>query len=129
MATYRAVIEQDADGFSVVFPDFPGCVSGGDTEEQTLDNAAEALSFHIEGMIDDGDAIPAPSRLSDPLPEWCRSYLAMVLVPVDLPGRSVRVNITLDERLLAKIDGAAKSKGMARSAFLSAGAKLMLAGG
>ena len=50
--------------FGVSFPDFPGCVTAGRTLEDARRMAVEALSQHIEGMMEDGDAIPQPSALS-----------------------------------------------------------------
>jgi metal-responsive CopG/Arc/MetJ family transcriptional regulator len=41
------------------------------------------------------------------------------LVPVEMPGRSVRTNITLDEGLLARLDAAATAEGMSRSGFIA----------
>jgi predicted RNase H-like HicB family nuclease len=42
----------------VSFPDFPGCVTAGRTSEEARRRAAEALSFHIAGMVEDGEKIP-----------------------------------------------------------------------
>jgi metal-responsive CopG/Arc/MetJ family transcriptional regulator len=49
-----------------------------------------------------------------------------VLVPVDLPGRAVRANITVDEALLRKIDQAAQASGSTRSGFLAEAARARL---
>jgi len=51
----------DSGAYSVDFPDLPGCVSAGATLEEALSMAREALSLHLYGMIEDGDAIPKPS--------------------------------------------------------------------
>lgn len=48
-------------GYSVDFPDLPGCISAGDTLEESLSMAREALSLHLYAMIEDNDHIPAPS--------------------------------------------------------------------
>jgi len=50
-------------GISVTFPDLPGCVSHGDTEEQAIKNAKEVLALHMYGIEEDGDEIPKPSSL------------------------------------------------------------------
>ena len=64
---YPAMIEgDDASGYGVTFPDFPGCVSAGDTIEEAVANAGEALLFHMEGMAEDGEQIPEPSPLGAP---------------------------------------------------------------
>lgn len=125
---YPALVEQDDGdtaeaGYGVVFPDLPGCVSGGDTVQEAAVNAAEALALHIEGMLEQGGSVPDPSPLDAPLPEWLANapgtIAARVLVPVEVPGRSVRTNITLDEGLLARLDAAATAQGMSRSGFIA----------
>jgi predicted RNase H-like HicB family nuclease len=51
-------------GYAVAFPDFPGCVTRGDGLQEAAAMAEEALSLHVEGMVDDGNTIPAPSDLN-----------------------------------------------------------------
>jgi predicted RNase H-like HicB family nuclease len=61
MAGYIALIHKDAGtSYGVSFPDVPGCISAGDTFEEAIANAAEALVGHFALMRADGDAIPAP---------------------------------------------------------------------
>ncbi len=61
MAGYIALVHKDeGTSYGVIFPDVPGCVSAGDTFEQAVANAAEALAGHLALMKADGDAIPAP---------------------------------------------------------------------
>ncbi|MHB9145573.1 MAG: type II toxin-antitoxin system HicB family antitoxin [Symbiobacteriia bacterium] len=62
---FPAILSLAADGISVEFPDLPGCLTCGDTEEEALRMAQEALALHIWGMEDDGDLIPQPARLAD----------------------------------------------------------------
>ena len=52
----------------------------------------------------------------------------IVGLPIDLPGKAVRVNVSLDETLVAAVDRAAKRSGLSRSAFLAAAAKAKLGG-
>ena len=64
MRQFIALIHKDAGSdFGVSFPDLPGCVTAGATLDEARDMAAEALAFHLEGMAEDGDAIPEPSSL------------------------------------------------------------------
>jgi predicted RNase H-like HicB family nuclease len=56
--------ERDSD-YGVSFPDFPGCITAGRTLDEASRMAAEALAFHIQGMIEDGDAVPEPSKVDD----------------------------------------------------------------
>jgi predicted RNase H-like HicB family nuclease len=62
---YAVIIERAENNFGAYVPDVPGCVSVGDTVEETLSNMREALRFHFEGMIEDGDPIPDPQTLCD----------------------------------------------------------------
>jgi predicted RNase H-like HicB family nuclease len=61
MAGYIALVHKD-DGtsYGVTFPDVPGCVSAGDTFEEAIGNAVEALTGHLALMRMDGDDIPLP---------------------------------------------------------------------
>src|SRR5260370_35175538 len=62
MRSYIALIHKDPHSeFGVSFPDFPGCISAGATLDEARTNAEEALAFHVEGMAEDGAAIPEPS--------------------------------------------------------------------
>ena len=66
MTHYIALIRKDPDtAFGIEFPDFPGCISTGNTLDELVRGAAEALQLHIEGMLEDGQAIPEPSPLDD----------------------------------------------------------------
>ena len=49
--------------YGVIVPDVPGCFSAGDTLEEAFKNVKEAITFHIEGMIEDGEEVPLPSNL------------------------------------------------------------------
>jgi predicted RNase H-like HicB family nuclease len=61
MRQYIALIHKDADSdFGVSFPDLPGCVTAGATLDEARDMAEEALALHIEGLEQDGEAIPEP---------------------------------------------------------------------
>lgn len=116
---YIAIIHKDKDSdFGVSFPDFPGCVTAGSTLEEAKDNAIEALNFHIEGMREDGEAIPAPSTMDAIYLNPDFSEGVAFLVENKATDKTVRVNITLSEGELAQIDLAAKSYGMNRSAFM-----------
>ena len=62
MIRYAVIIEKAADGgYGVYVPDLPGCVGMGGTKEEAVDNIAEAIRFHLEGMKEDGLPIPLAS--------------------------------------------------------------------
>lgn len=65
MAGYIALVHKDkGTSYGVSFPDVPGCISAGDTLEEALVNAAEALAGHIALMREDGDTVPAARSLA-----------------------------------------------------------------
>jgi len=126
MPGYIAIIQKETDSdYGVSFPDFPGCVTAGATIDEAKDMAQEALIFHIEGMLEDGEEIPDPSRLEDIMAD--PDYAGGLAFLVNAPGtKSIRINISVPEMALRKIDAEAKKRGMSRSAFLvQAATKLM----
>jgi predicted RNase H-like HicB family nuclease len=63
---YVAVIHKDADSdFGVSFPDFPGCITAGRTLDEAKQMAFEALTGHIEAMVDMGETVPDASALDE----------------------------------------------------------------
>jgi predicted RNase H-like HicB family nuclease len=63
---YIALVHKDRDtSYGVSFPDVPGCISAGDTFEEAIDNASQALAGHLAVMAADGDAIPKPRSLEE----------------------------------------------------------------
>ena len=131
---YRALLEPDGKGgYGVVFPDFPGCVSVDADAETAVHQAAEALALHIEGMLEDETTVPAPSAPDAPLPGWHADEpgaerWVRVLVPVTVPGKARRINVTIEESLLARLDNAARDHRMIRSAFLADAVRRAFAG-
>jgi predicted RNase H-like HicB family nuclease len=122
MATeaFIGVLERAEEGYSVFFPDVPGCVSAGKTLSEAAANGEQALAFHIQGLIEDGDDLPEPSADVDVDDDV--EVAAQFLARVDLPGKAVRLNITMDEGLVASIDRIAKN----RSAWLADAARARL---
>ncbi|HMN37561.1 MAG TPA: type II toxin-antitoxin system HicB family antitoxin [Hyphomicrobium sp.] len=124
MSTLIALIHRSPEAYGVSFPDLPGCIAQGETLDKALADAADAVTFHVEGMVEGGEDIPVPRPL-DALranPEFREEFETADLVaavPLTLPGKAVRVNLTFDEHLLNSIDRAAEKAGMTRSGFLA----------
>jgi len=79
---YTAYLHKDRKSdFGVSFPDFPGCITAGRTLEEARRRAAEALSFHIAGMIEDGEKIPNPSTIDDVASDPALKGAVAFLVP------------------------------------------------
>jgi len=124
MAHVIGIIHQEAGTFGISFLDFPGCISSGATLDDAVSNGTQALAFHIDGMVEDSEPMPELSSLEAlkaKEADWLAGGVA-VAVPVELPGKSVRINITVEERALECIDRAARASGMTRSGFLVASA-------
>lgn len=121
---YPIAIEPGDEGhaFGVVVPDLPGCFSAGDTMDEAIDNAKEAIELWLETVIDDGGAVPEPRTVSEHQanPEFSGWVWAVVSVDLaELSDKAERVNITLPARVLRRIDAAAKAAGESRSGFIA----------
>ena len=120
---YAIAIEHEKGrAWGVEFPDLPGCFSAGDTLDEALENAREAAAFHVEGLLDAGLPVPQAKGVE----AWARDAVyagrTWGVVPVDLAalsGKSKRLNISLPERVLRRIDAAAARAGESRSGYLA----------
>ena len=120
MATvfYPAIIERAGAGYSVFFPDLPGCTSAGDTIQEAALNAEEALTGHLAVSIEHGDPIPAPSALDEVAHDPDVAEAGRFLVRGERPGKFVRVQVSMEESLVARIDAVAggnRSKWLAKA--------------
>ena len=122
---YPVLVTKEADtDWNVVFPDLPGCVTAGRSVDEALAFAEEALALHVQGMREDGKALPTPSNLEALMADPESAGALFHLVPIKpLKGRMSRVEVALDEFLLAEIDATAKEIGSDRSKFLAAAAR------
>ena len=121
---YPIAIEtgDDSHAFGVVVPDLPGCFSAGDTLDEAIDNAKEAIELWLETVIDDGGAVPEPTSITEHQanPEFSGGVWAVVSVDLaELSDKAERVNITLPSRVLRRIDAYAKAAGESRSGFIA----------
>lgn len=135
-AMYPALIDMEtgaggAKVYGITFPDFPGCVSAGESIVAAIRRGEEALSGHIAAMLADGETLPEPTDLQEyrgQLVKWLNAegnieVAHVQLVNVRVPGPPRRINVMLDEDLIEEIDAVANN----RSAFLAAAARAELA--
>ncbi|ESX85513.1 type II toxin-antitoxin system HicB family antitoxin [Mesorhizobium sp. M0924] len=125
MRHYIGLIHKQADSdFGVSFPDFPGVVTAGTSLDDARAMAEEALAFHLEGLVEDGEAIPEPSSLEDVVSNNDNLNRVAVLVALKAEAKKVvRVNVTIPEDVLNHIDQYAERHGCSRSGFLIAAAQ------
>lgn len=125
MTQYIGVIHKEAGSdFGVSFPDFPGVITAGTSLEDARAMAEEALALHVEGMVEDGQVIPEPSTLDEVManPDNKEGVAILVGVKTHAP-KCIRVNVTLPEDILKRIDRYADQAGLTRSAFLARAAR------
>jgi predicted RNase H-like HicB family nuclease len=134
MARYIAVIEVTEDGeYQAYFPDAPGCTAAGDSEEEVLDNAVEALAEWAADERAAGRTMPTPRSYAVLLKSGeyplGKGGMVATLPLLRESGKSARANVSLDSGLLADIDEAAARHNITRSAFLAAAARERLKAG
>ncbi|MER8610737.1 type II toxin-antitoxin system HicB family antitoxin [Mesorhizobium sp. M0435] len=128
MRNYIGLIHKQADSdFGISFPDFPGLVTAGVNLDDARAMAEEALAFHVEGLVEDGEAIPEPSSLEEVMSDKDNLSGVAILVPLKAEAaKVVRVNVTIPEDILDQIDRYAERHGYSRSGFLTAAAKKVM---
>lgn len=112
--------------FGVVVPDLPGCFSAGDTLDEAIDQAKDAIDFHCQTLIEDGGDVRPARALAEHQadPDFAGWIWAVVEVPVERYfGPAEKINITLPRLLLAKIDERVRARGGTRSGFLAEAAR------
>lgn len=116
---YIAYLRKDEGlDFCVRFPDFPGCVTAGKTLEEARKLAIEALTLHMAGMLEDGNALPKASTLDQLVGDPAMRGAVALLVSAEPPEKTVRINITARESQIETIDRLAMARGMTRSAYM-----------
>ena len=99
--TYFAVFEPTATGYSVYFPDLPGCISVGSDFEDASRQAADALGLHIYGIEKDGEEVPAPSKNPQLAPDTAPGSIVTPIsvfpsiIRNELDNRAVKTNLTI----------------------------------
>jgi predicted RNase H-like HicB family nuclease len=130
MPQVLAIVHEEKGAYGISVPDFPGCVSGGRTLEEAMRRGREALRVHAESMIEDGETLPVLRSLDQLKKD--RTFREdvsgglIVALPLDVPSKAMRINISLDENLVAALDDAAERAGLSRSAFIAEATKAKL---
>jgi len=121
---YPVIIHKDSNSdYGVTVPDLPGCFSAGVSIEEALREALEAVECHVEGLLIDDEDIPLPVEIErhQQNPDFANGIWALVDVDLSkLSGKVRRVNVTIPERILKRIDASAKQNGESRSGLITA---------
>src|SRR5215216_2897284 len=131
MAQVVMIVHEEGGRFGASFPDFPGCTTVARDLDELYRKAAEVVPFHAAGVAVDG-VFPKVRSLAelrrDPtFLEEAADAALIGFVNAELPGRAVRVNVSIEESLLVAIDNAAKDVNETRSGFLATAARSRLA--
>ncbi|MBK1696392.1 type II toxin-antitoxin system HicB family antitoxin [Rhodovibrio salinarum] len=120
MTYYVAALHKDEDSdYGISFPDFPGCVSAGATVDEAVEMGQEALALFCTEMLEAGTMPePTPPEQVAQDPDFADATLILVKGPTR-PLHVKRVNVTLPEDLLGRIDDRAQREGYTRSGWLA----------
>jgi predicted RNase H-like HicB family nuclease len=115
---YPAVLERGPRGtFGAWLPDFPGCVAGGRSQQESIERAEDALAQAVDALAEHDQRLPEATPVEAiALPKGC-DLVAFFMIGVDPPDPSERVNVYLPKSLLARADRHATELGMSRSSF------------
>ena len=124
---YPAVLERGPKGtFGAWFPDFPGCVAGGKSQEETIEKAENTLAQAVDALAEHGRSLPEPTPIERIVLPRGSDLLAYFIVGVDPPDPSERVNVYLPKSLIGQVDKRAAELGMSRSSFFGLAASTAL---
>ena len=117
MIRYPALIDGDEGAYGVVFPDIPGVGAMGDTVDEALLNAEDALQDYATEAERDGEELATPSPFQTvETPKGNQ----LVSIPLIRPsGKSVRAGLTLEEDVAEFIDSEARRHGMTRKTYIT----------
>lgn len=110
---YYGAICEGRGTYGIIFPDFLGCISAGDTFEEVVAMGHEALQLHIDGMVDDGDDIPEPTAVTleqvradfddpnDPIAD--EEWTTIVPILVNVSARGDPRPVAMEAELLRRV--------------------------
>ena len=129
--TYPAIVDFDpgTGNWTIVFPGFPGVTSVAETIADIPRQAGDALASAVEDMEREGEALPPSIEDGAVAVEYDRADYAgprIWMIPVETQGRAIRINMSMEEGLLARLDEVARRTGATRSALLARGARMVI---
>lgn len=91
---------KEKEGYTVVVPDLPGCISEGDSLADAIDMGVDAASGWILGELEDGNDIPAASEYKNIIPDTADSFVTLLVLDMEsyaekYGSKAVRKNITI----------------------------------
>lgn len=121
---YVALFQEDKCGFSVEFPDIPGCVTCGETLDEAVDHAHEALSVFVEELTQRNEPLPEPTAKKLLLSKPENNGKRAINISVAGGGADfVECELVMHAHLLARIEKYAKLHGVSPADFLAVAAR------
>lgn len=118
---YVAVIETNSEGeFFVTVPDLPGVNAAAFTKLEALELAVEFANDYARDLVEEGHAVPPARDLAEIEHDPEVQEVGRALIPVEVPGKSLKISLSIDEALLTRADRAAARVGLTRSGFFAA---------
>jgi predicted RNase H-like HicB family nuclease len=121
-----ALHTDDGIAYGVTVPDLPGCFSAGDTLDEALEMAKEAIELHCEAMYEEGMQFPSPRPIAEHKQDPLLADATWAIVEVNVEkyfSKPMRLNISLPESLVRSIDSYASTHHLTRSGFLARAAE------
>lgn len=112
-----------AAGYTASFPDLPKCMAQGSEVAALVLEARRAALDHLQALADAGEAWPIATPLEQIAVE---PGVTAVLIDVAVDDPPIRVNVSLGERLVQRLDAAAEARGMTRSGFIAQSVRMSL---
>lgn len=125
-----AIHHDDGTAYGVTVPDVPGCFSAGDTLDEAILLAEEAIAGHLEILAEDNTPLPLATSVENHAGNTDYEGAAWAYATVDVlqfSGKTKKENITLPMNLTARVNDLVKEgKAKSKSAFFTeAGLKEM----
>jgi predicted RNase H-like HicB family nuclease len=110
-------------GYTASFPDLPECSAEGRDVAELVVNARRVALDHLQALVDAGESWPKATPVERVAIE---PGVIAVLIDVAVDDPPIRVNVSLGERLVQRLDAAAEARGMTRSGFIAQAVRMSL---
>jgi len=118
---YVAVIETNSEGeFFVTVPDLPGVNTAAANKLAALELAVEFANDYVRDLVEEGHAVPPARDLAEIEHDPEVREVGRAIIPVEVPGKSLKISLSIDQALLTRADRAAARVGLTRSGFFAA---------
>ena len=119
---YPAIFHKEDNAYWVEFPDLEGCNSCGDTLEETMENAQEALGLYLVALMESDQELPVASDIVDVVSDDIVSYVSADVDKYRRSTRAVKKTLSLPEWLAVE----AERRNISLSKVLQEGLKSQL---